>query len=451
MFSYPGDERQKRAVLRVGDSGWSKPQSFDAIGSVTDVVLPSSSKISEIHVGISVDEGEGKYKLTKIVTLAPRFILRSKLPEDLQIREPGTGSTETMTLKPGELLPLHFLKITEQKQLTFLFPGINNRWSSPFNISDLGSTHVKMHKANQRQLLIRVEILQEKATIFLHISLEKNNWPYSMRNESNQEFNFYQADPNLDEDEDEQTNFRPILYKLPPRSIMPYAWDFPAAKNKELVLAVRSQTRHVRLAEIGNLVSSNWCLFQEKIQYLICYFTTQIPFKIDGDTMDEHGRSIRKTIDINVIADGPTQTLVLSNYRASKSLYKPKSNESATSFAAGFEVKDADISETFQAQLRFAGIGISLINRQLKELAYITFRDLEVKFGESKFQQSIILFIKWIQIDNQLYGGIFPIILYPSVVPKTGKEIDTHPSVHFEITRVKDDCKFCSLDFTEFG
>lgn len=125
-------------------------------------------------------------------------------------------------------------------------------------------------------------------------------------------------------------------------------------------------------------------------------------------------------------------------------MYKPKSNESATSFAAGFEVKDADISETFQAQLRFAGIGISLINRQLKELAYITFRDLEVKFGESKFQQSIILFIKWIQIDNQLYGGIFPIILYPSVVPKTGKEIDTHPSVHFEITRVKDDCKFAA-------
>lgn len=158
--------------------------------------------------------------------------------------------------------------------------------------------------------------------------------------------------------------------------------------------------------------------------------------------MDEDGRPIRKTIDMNVIADGPTQTLVLSNYRVSKSLYKPKSNESATSFATGFEVKDEDISETFQAQLRFAGIGISLINRQLKELAYITFRDLEVKFGESKLQQSIILFIKWIQIDNQLYGGIFPIILYPSVVPKTGKEIDTHPSVRFEITRVKDDCEF---------
>ncbi|KAH8145466.1 uncharacterized protein LAJ45_10436 [Morchella importuna] len=417
LFSYPSDERQNRAVLRVGDSNWSRPQSFEAIGSVTDVVLPSISKTSEIHVGISVDEGEGKYNLTKVVTLAPRFILRSKLSEDLQIREPGAGSTEIMTLKPGELLPLHFLKATQQKQLTFLFPGINNRWSSPFNISDLGSTHVKMHKANQRQSLIRVDILQEKATIFIHISLEKNNWPYSMRNESNQEFTFFQADPHLDDDEDRPTNFRPILYKLPPRSIMPYAWDFPAARNKELVLVVRNHSRHVRLSEIGNL----------------------IPFKIDSDTVGEDGRPLRKIIEINVIADGPTQTLVLSNYKASKSLYKPKPNVSSSSVATGFEVRDADNTETFQAQLRFAGIGISLINRQLKELAYITFRDLELKFGESKLQQSITLFIKWIQIDNQLYGGIFPIIMYPSVVPKTGKEIDTHPSLRFEVTRVKDD------------
>lgn len=256
MFSYPNDEGQRnRAVLKVGDSGWSRPQSFEAIGSVSDAVLPSSSKETELHIGISVDEGQGKYKMTKVITLTPRFILKSKLPETIQIREPGTGSNNIMTLNPGELLPLHFLKDTEQKQLTMLFPGMANRWSAPFNISDLGRVHVKMHRANQRQILIRIEVLQEKATIFLHISIEKKNWPFSMRNESNQEFAFYQADPNQDGDEEEVTEFRPVFYKLPPRSIMPYAWDFPAAKNKELVLVIHDHKRHVRLSEIGNLVS----------------------------------------------------------------------------------------------------------------------------------------------------------------------------------------------------
>ncbi|PWW77256.1 DUF1162-domain-containing protein [Tuber magnatum] len=419
MFSYPNDDRQNRAVLKVGDSIWSRPHSFEAIGNVAEVALPSSANETELHIGISVDEGEGKYKMTKIVTLAPRFILKSKLSEAIQIREPGTGSNNIMTLNPGELLPLHFLKASERKQLTLLFPGINNRWSSPFNISDLGRVHVKMHKANQRQSLIRIEILQEKATIFLHLSTEKRNWPFSLRNESSQEFTFYQADPNQDDDEEKESDFRPIYYKLPPRSIMPYAWDFPAAKNKELVLMVHNQKRHVRLAEIGNLV----------------------PFKVDTGAIGGDGNSTKKIIEINVRADGPTQTLVLSNYRPSKSLYKPKANTSSSSVATstGFEVKDEDSGITFQVQIRFAGIGISLINRQLKELAYITFRDLEMKYNESSLLQTLNILLKWIQIDNQLYGGLFPIILYPSVVPKTGREMDVHPSLHASITRVKDD------------
>lgn len=416
MFSYPNDERQNRAVFKVGDSNWSRPQSFEAVGGVSDVVLSSSTKQTEIHVGISVDEGEGKYKMTKVVTLSPRFILKSKLAEAIQIREPGTGSNNIMTLEPGQLLPLHFLRSTHNKQLTLLFPGINNKWSSPFNISDLGSVHVKMHKHSQRQSLIRVDILAEKSTVFLHLNMETKSWPFSMRNESTQEFTFSQSDPNQDDSEENRSDFRPMIYKLPPRSIMPYAWDYPAAKTKELVLCAGSQKRHIPLTEIGNL----------------------LPIKLNYHTPD--GRRELKIIDVNVVANGPTQTLVLSNYKQSKSIYKVKSHASAASLStSSFEVKDVDSGTTFQAQLRFAGIGISLINRQLKELAYITFRDLEFKYGTSSLYQTYSLIIKWIQIDNQLYGGIFPIILYPSVVPKTGKEMDVHPSIHASATFVNDD------------
>lgn len=68
MFSYPNDDRQNRSILRVGDSSWSKPQSFDAIGSAVEVVLPSSNKHTEIHIGISVEEGEGKVGLHHLIT-----------------------------------------------------------------------------------------------------------------------------------------------------------------------------------------------------------------------------------------------------------------------------------------------------------------------------------------------------------------------------------------------
>ncbi|RAL67957.1 hypothetical protein DID88_008681 [Monilinia fructigena] len=414
MFAYGGDDQRNRVLLKVGDSNWSKPQSFDAIGSNVDVVLPSAKNNTEIHVGITIEAGDGKYKMTKVVTLAPRFVLKNQMSEEINVREPG--SSELWSLKPQALEPLHFLQKSPVKQLTLCFPGLNNQWSSPFTISNLGTTHVKLAKAGQRQKLIRIEVLMENATIFLHISAETKNWPFSMRNESDTEFMFFQANPNLDdEDAEDRSGWRPIRYRLPPRSIMPYAWDYPAAKQKELIINTNGRERHIKLAEIGNL----------------------IPMKIGGD--DPNPRN-QKIIDLNVAADGPTQTLILSNYKASKSLYKQRSRtNSSVSVAGGFEVKSQDTAVKFKAQLKLGGIGISLVNAQLKELAYITLRDIALKYAESPLYQTITASIKWIQIDNQLYGGIFPMILYPSVVQKGTRETEAHPSLHAMVTRVKDD------------
>ena len=413
MFSYPTDDKKNRANLKVGESGWSKPLSFDAIGSAFETVRPHSNAKSEIVVGLSVAEGEGKYNLTKVVTIAPRFILKNKFNEEINIREPG--SSNTMSLKPGALMPLHFLKQTPVKQLSLCYSGVSNQWSSPFNIGDVGTVHVKLAKAGQRQQLVRVEIIMEAGTLFLHMSIEKNHWPFSMRNESDLEYMFYQANPNVAENEEEKgSGWKPIRYRLPPRSIMPYAWDYPAAKNKELVITVFGKERRIKLAEIGNL----------------------IPMKVPA----AQGSKTQKIIDLNIAAEGPTQTLVLSNYKASKSMYKQKSGQaSQTSMASGFEAKEIESDVTFKAQIRLAGFGISLVNKNLRELLYMTFREIELKYSDSKLYQTLNATIKWVQIDNQLYGGIFPILLYPSVVPKTGKEMEAHPIFHSMVTRVKDD------------
>ncbi|KAL2215818.1 vacuolar protein sorting-associated protein [Thermoascus aurantiacus ATCC 26904] len=413
MYSYPTDDQKNRSLLKIGDSAWSKPQSFDAIGSTFEVVLPARTGRSEFHAGVSIAEGEGKYKLTKVVTITPRFILKNKLNEDLLVREPG--SSNVLELKSGDLVPLHFLRQVPEKQLCLCFPGVNNQWSAPFNIANVGTIHVKLAKANQRQRLIKVDIIMESATLFLHFSFETRHWPYSMRNESDTEFMFYQANPNVEEDEEDRTSgWRPIRYRLPPRSIMPYAWDYPAAKNKSLVLQCNGKERHIKLAEIGNLIPM------------------RVPPTQPG--------APQKIIDINIVADGPTQTLVLSNFKASKSMYRQRKEQtSQSSVATGFEVKELNSDINFKAQLRLGGVGISLINQNLKELVYITFREIELKLRESRMYQTLNTTIKWIQVDNQLYGGIFPILLYPSVVPKTGKEMEAHPIFHAMVTRVKDD------------
>ena len=226
---------------------------------------------------------------------------------------------------------------------------------------------------------------------------------------------FFAQNPNVEDDEDDRTSgWRPIRYRLPPRSIMPYAWDYSATKNKSLVAACNNKERHIKLAEIGNL----------------------IPMRIPPTQAGEP----QKIIDINIVADGPTQTLVLSNFKPSKSMYRQQRGQSSqASLSAGFEVKELNSDVNFKAQLRLGGIGISLVNQNLKELLYLTFREIDIKFQESRVYQTLGTTIKWIQIDNQLYGGIFPILLYPSVVPKTGKEMEAHPIFHAMVTRVKDD------------
>lgn len=411
MFSYGNDDNRNRALLQVAGSEWSKAQSFDAIGSTSEVILNSTGgKNKEIHLGITVESGDGKYKMTKVVTLAPRFVLQNKLGEEILIRE--SSSSGYMTLTPGTVQPLHFMQKSAVKQLCLCYPGVNNQWSSPFNIADIGTTHVKLAKAGQSQRLIRVEILMEDSTVFLNFSIETKNWPFSMRNESDTEFTFYQANPNVDEDGvEDRSGWKPIRYRLPPRSIMPYAWDFPAAKFREVIISANSKERHVKLAEIGN----------------------QVPMKF----VNSNGQ--QKIIDINVAADGPTQSLILSNFRASKSMYKPKSLERTKTGLEAFEVKDQDTGATFLAQLKLSGIGISLVNAQLKELAYISCKDFSLRYSDSPLIQTFSLAIKWIQIDNQLYGGLFPMILYPSVVPKKANEVDAHPSLHAMVSRVKDD------------
>lgn len=43
--------------------------------------------------------------------------------------------------------------------------------------------------------------------------------------------------------------------------------------------------------------------------------------------------------------------------------------------------------------------------------------------------------------DNQLFGGLYPILLYPSVIPKDGKELEVHPSLQASVIILKDDCE----------
>ncbi|KAJ2960621.1 hypothetical protein NQZ79_g4034 [Umbelopsis isabellina] len=438
MFSYSKMDNRNRCLIQVPDSGWSQPLSLEAVGSVQDVALPSINRVEEFHVGVSVQEGQGKYKLTKLITFTPRYILRNDSGHDIKHREPGSRSDSL--LEANSSSPLYFLRQSAEKQLSIKFPGVSNTWSSPFSIQDIGKVHVRLDSEDgSPPTLMKVSMILEDATIFINFKEEKGKWPYLIVNETSEDVLFYQEvgqisflyslfsdvstnkyiqDPAMQDEYGNHLQTRGVRkYQLKSNDSMRYSWDMPAVKDKQLIMSVHGRERRINIQEIGD----------------------QIPFR---HRTRDGGWDI---MSIDVIAQGSTQVLRLSTYNQSQSIYRPQKQltSSASSVASsareGFETVDVQHIVNFTFIIKLAGIGVSVVNKHMQEIAYATARDLDVKLTDSNMYTSLRTTIKWLQIDNQLFGSIYPILLYPSALPKNADGSLMVPTFQLGIDRVKDD------------
>ena len=154
-------------------------------------------------------------------------------------------------------------------------------------------------------------------------------------------------------------------------------------------------------------------------------------------------------LSIDVRAEGPTQAIRFSNYAEDDSVFKiqrrstePLSRTESPSGSKGegaFEAVDVEVVTTFSFGVSLEGIGISLVTKKMQELIYASFRGVTAKYTDSSTNVAYDLGVKWIQVDNQLFGGLYPILLYPSVIPKDGKELEVHPSFQASVIVLKDE------------
>jgi vacuolar protein sorting-associated protein 13A/C len=155
-------------------------------------------------------------------------------------------------------------------------------------------------------------------------------------------------------------------------------------------------------------------------------------------------------LSIDVRAEGTTQAIRFFNYTESDSVFKlhRRNTESlsrqesiASSREGVYEAVDIDVVTTFSFGISLEGIGISVVNKKMQELIYASFRGLTAKYSDSTTSVAYDFGIKWIQVDNQLFGGLYPILLYPSVIPKDGKELEVRPSFQGSVIVLKDEGK----------
>lgn len=127
-----------------------------------------------------------------MVTITPRFILSNHMNVSIRYREPE--SREDQEVEPNSRTPLYRIRKSQDKQLCIKLPGIDNVWSAPFNIQDIGKVHVRLNSSDgSTVMLLRVDTILEDATIYIVLSKEfDKEWPYLFVNRTNEDMSFYQ-------------------------------------------------------------------------------------------------------------------------------------------------------------------------------------------------------------------------------------------------------------------
>ncbi|KAL1697196.1 hypothetical protein GGG16DRAFT_107114 [Schizophyllum commune] len=422
-------ESDHEFAFKFGESEWSKPLSFKAPAAESVLVIPSQKrKGEEVQTGITWTEGSGKYKLTKVITVAPRFIVKNNLSHPLAVREHGVGPGDKSVLEPGQRLPLLSVRKGPSKLLTAAYPGVNAKWSPPLNIGDIGSVYLRLTEPEQSSggTLIRANVDVSGSTIFVTFDLAEEGYPIIIDNRSDYAFTFRQI-ASHPEDRIPQA----AVYELAPHSQKPYIWDYPAAKDKKIVLVHEGRERVVDVMEIGDLVPWN---------------------------LNLPSRRNDRVVSLDVRADGPRQILEISNYVEELSVYKPRprSNSTATrqdsiSSTEAFEAVSDEVKPNLTFDIDFEGIGISLINKKLTEVVYMTLTQLKFEYSDSPVAQAINLTCGSIQLDNQLHDAIYPVILQPTPIPKEANGVAGLPTIQSSLMWLKDQehgvvfIKYCSV------
>lgn len=102
---------------------------MEAPAAETELVVGSQKqKSQEFHIGVSWTEGLGKYKLTKVITLAPRFLIKNDLAEAISFREHGVAPKDRSVIEPRQRSSLQIMRAGQDKLLTVAFPGLNAQW-----------------------------------------------------------------------------------------------------------------------------------------------------------------------------------------------------------------------------------------------------------------------------------------------------------------------------------
>ncbi|KAJ1549197.1 hypothetical protein HK405_008108, partial [Cladochytrium tenue] len=174
-------------------------------------------------------------------------------------------------------------------------------------------------------------------------------------------------------------------YKVNSNESMNYAWDLPSMATKSITINVNGKEREIDVREIGQLA----------------------PLTYPRATGTGGPRN--SVLSINVFAEGPTLVIGLEQLAELQEAFRAGTTKKAEALEDSFHAseKSKDNREVFNLQLRLEGIGISLIDKEVKELLYASAKNVGFSYSESSTTQAFSFSISWLQVTVHGYGVEF--------------------------------------------
>lgn len=380
LFSYTAfGFRGNRCCVRVAESAWSKGVDLTAPGLVGVIAVPDAVHAglpaTRLYVlGVAVDAAPDQFWRTKMVTFFPRHLLANHLPVPLRYSQ--LGADEWHELAPGEVVPFHWLDAHRAPLLVFRpagawLPSGGVRIDAPLSVV----MKVRSSDAAQSDLLARVQVKLDRATAVVLVGPESAEFPtYLLENRSRRALVVRQAGVAHAVDE-----------LLPANAVRPFAWDEPMVAPRRLA---------VRVADSDVAADVNL----DKIR--------RYPLK----------GFQRLSLLVEVAASGPTRVLRVWDAEAADRDWA--------------EVKlEAERELRAEYIFNLEGVALSIVDETPRELLLVHARKLYWEYADSQTSQTLEVVLQTLQVDNQLYTGLYPVAICQVSTPGAKDRPVLHASV----------------------
>ncbi|XP_074366463.1 intermembrane lipid transfer protein VPS13 isoform X3 [Apium graveolens] len=371
---------------------WSGPFSLaPSTGSIRVPVLYPSPNAGYTIAVTSTEVAGPISGRTRMITFQPRYVISNACSRNLYYKQKGTDSISYLQI--GQHSQIRWADYTPRDLLVSVrFDEPSWQWSGCFLPEHLGDTQLKMRNYVSGELnMIRVEVQNadvligdekisgssngNSGTNLILISDDDTGYmPYRVDNFSKERLRIYQQ---------KCETFETIVHTY---TSCPYAWDEPCLPHR-LIVEVP-----------GERVLGSYALdeVQEFSPVYLCA-TSEKP---------------QRTLLVYVQAEGAVKVLSVVD-SSCHNLNDLKGPRVTTSNMKGKQIHKQEASAHYKEKLSFfiPFIGISVMNSYPQELLYISARNMTIDLARNVDQETFLIQLSSLQIDNQLPSTPYPVIL----------------------------------------